>query len=256
MANPLHFLPQTFTALSATSEASGYPASNLTLALHPRRPHRTTGVVAQTVILDCGAAVVLKAAFLNNANFPTCAIAVSSSSTFASDVTTLGTFTLSLDDRVNRRKLWADCSSNALSKRYVRLSYSGTPDAGATYYELGVVALGVTVVTWLDSPAWPVAFVRGQASTRLPFLSGGEDVGEDGVPFLESLTFASRVWRQTSGVRAQLFAILDYGLAAPWVIYENRGDATKAYCVRRVGDMPVEEQLVTFSAALTVREAI
>jgi hypothetical protein len=244
-----------YIVTSVTSQAADYPAENLRTLLYPLRTWRSTALGTQDIILDLGAPVILTAYMLGTANFPLVTVAISSSPTFASDVTTrFNAVSVPSDARVGRRKVYLDDAGNGLAKQYVRIRPSGTPDGGATYYELGVIALPDPVVQMTEGP-YPYRYTRKQAASRVAFRDGGEDVAERGRVHLE-MVLAAEDWRQSAAVQGELSTLLDAGMVGPILLYENQGDASKVYVCRRVEPASFSEQLTSMALSIPLREAI
>ena len=238
---------------TAISEVAGRPATNLGLYAYPFRTWRSTAATSgHYVTLDLASKVAIGAVFLNNCNFSTVNVGLADDT--AGPWTTTG-YTVALDKRVNRRKMWVPVGA---SWRYVRITPTALA-AEATYvtgWELGTCGILDPIVTLADNPAWPFRYMRRQATTRIGYISGGEDVTEDGMPYLE-FTLGNPLWRKLgSTIQSQLFDLINLGPAAPIVLYENAGDTSRCYLVRRVEDVQFEELTTSFAAEIPFREAI
>lgn len=250
-------IPLVFTGVTYSgTPVTDHPVANVNDVQHPLRTWRGAG---GSIIGDLGAAKVIKAGYLNKANFPNVTWEVSSSATFASDVTALASgATVPKDNRVgDRRHAWEDFASNALSKQYVRITPSGSTDDGGPD-ELGAFAVMDVVTTLSDGLAPPLIWTPRQAKTVTDFPSGGQEVNVDGDIYLE-WSFKNSIWvrRSADTILAELLSVLNAGAAATPIWYENRGsDKQHAYLVRRTDDTTFSEFFNTFDAAFTWRELI
>jgi hypothetical protein len=244
-----------YTPTAASTPATGFDLSFLKLYERPFLPTRTPDVTAEWWQMDFGSAKALKALYVNNLNFPQITVEVSSDNTFGSDVTALLTAgAVAQDDRVkNRRHGWLDFPSNALSKRYARVTPVGTPDAGASYYQLGALAGFDTVGTFDDDPATGYNWTPREPRTVDRFKSGVQ-VNRDGDTYLE-ITFGSEVYRQfSSTIKAQLLALRNAGT---FVLWENRGFMQHAYLLIVPDDDPrFTEHVSRFETEFRCEEAV
>src|SRR5262249_28749434 len=154
-----------------------------------------------------------KALFVNQANFPTIDVAIDQTALFSSATTLSAAASLPVDTRVDRRKAWFDYPTNTEAARFLRITPSGTPDNGATYYELGVaVCMEPPFTPPNDRPVWPYRYTRHQPATRVASPSGAEDVAAHGEPHLE-FTLQNPAYLRGAGLTTQdtLFSVVDAG---------------------------------------------
>ena len=245
------FLPFTVSLPAGGTEQAASPASNLMLYQYPHRTWRSTTLGAERVVLDLGAALVIKAVLQIHTNYTSSTIRIADNAAITTNVVNLGAATILRDRRVNHYQEWRDLESNALSRRYVEV-IPGSVLAGETYYELGSIAVFSAVTTMAQNPGFP-RWVREEPTTRLPFEGGGEDVNRNGPGFLV-YDFGQATWKTLNGARATLQDILDVGTAGYFALWENAGDASQAYVFRRLGAMPFTESFAMFEMSTTVWE--
>lgn len=234
------------------TEAANYPVTNLRLLLHPERAWRTTTTGAQAAILDLGSDAIPKAYLLQDCNFPTVSIGLSSSATFASDVNPrFTTVAVPFLDKVRRRRAWLHDPTNTLSKRYVRVTALGSADDGAAFYQLGVVAI-VTDFLDLGIGAKAITTRRTQAIGHVPFRDGGEDIRAHGPSALE-VTIERDEW--ITAEQETLWTIYNAGLARPVAVFENGNDPSRFYLGRRSGAVDYSGQLNVAHLPLVLQEA-
>src|SRR5262249_51485330 len=158
-------------------------------------------------------------------NFPTITVDIDQTVLFSSATTLSAAVSLPTDTRVDRRKAWLDYPTNTEAAQFLRIMPTGTPDDGASYYELGVAACLESPVTMPnDHPVWPYRYTRHQAVNRVGYPSGAEDVSEHGVPYLE-FTLQNPAYLRGPGLTTQdtLFSIVDAGQGGPVIFWENLG---------------------------------
>lgn len=231
------------------------PVTNVELYQYQLRTFRsaTTGTADSRVIGDFTTAKTVRHFGLYNANFTNVQVEVADNTGFSTNYFNHGTFTLNKSRPTGRYQLW-QAISGPLNRRYVRFTPSA-PVSGATFYEIGALGMFDGITELIESPGWPKQYTVRQAQTRTAYVSGGEDVTEDGVRYVE-MTFHKETWRRQSGVQAQLFDILDAGMSAPIFIHENLGDSSATWITRRTTDVEFQERYVVFNAEITFRECI
>lgn len=190
------FLPYTVTA---TSEATGHPATALTRLGTPFRTWRSTGVGAsQDLVCDLGVAQPLSGVFLEHANVSAAALAASLDGV---SWTSLGTVAIGRDRRIGRRHTYAALTT--FSHRYLKVTLAPADrDSGATYLELGTLALCYPT-TVLQGVRRPLRWIRREALEELALAGGGVEVIGAGQPYLEAtLSMLERTGTVTGGAAA------------------------------------------------------
>lgn len=148
------------TSASATTEASGYPASNAGLE-SIRRPWRSTSLIETTVVLNIASATAA-AVLLTDVNFASATIKN------AADAT-LGTLTSAADKLTGRRRglLVAAIAATTAIKVVIP---AGTPTDGAAFWKIGAAYIFATGVTLPRDPenGCSLESIFPKLSTELP----------------------------------------------------------------------------------------
>lgn len=155
----LHSSPLTPTTASATSAATGYPATNV---LNPRigKPWRSTATTQQQVEIDLGADKTVAALWMQSCNAATATI---EKKTAGGSYTSVGTMTIQAEPTGRRKGLIAAAGTF----RYLRITIAnGTPVDGAAYWEIGAVHVFAASATLARAPEWGV-----QVATAFPQVS-------------------------------------------------------------------------------------
>lgn len=237
---------------TGSTDAALHPVTNLSLLLHPLRTWRSATTGAQAVILDLQSVDTVKAVLLVDCNFPYVSMGVSDDRTFT---TFQGRFTAAAVptlELVNRRRVWLHDPNNPYGRRYVRITAMGTPDNGAGYFEIGIVAV---VTSWVDMGIGveAVASNRFQSIGRLDYRDRGADVRSHGRPGLEVGFERSEGW--TPSELAKLWPVIDVGRGRPLAVWDNRDGAEKFYLGRRTSAPEFSERLTLGTMPLVLREA-
>ena len=243
----------TFTAW-ATASAVDHPPSNLALQTAPYRTWRSRSLASgqERIVIQLALPLGIATVYLTNANFAAVSIytSIDGGWTWVSQAASQA---VTRDPRTGRRQAWIAFSAVS-NVTHVRLDCA-TPDAGATYFELGSVSVSTSAVPFSDNPQWPVRCIVHRAATRLDYLTGGGEVHEDGRAYVE-LTMGSGVFDRRTTIVTELFKVIDFTRATPFVLYENRGNTAQAYFLRRVDDAEITERVGVASTSLTFVECI
>ncbi len=123
----LFYDKRTITSSSATTEASGYPASNAALE-SITRPWRSTTLVEHTYTQNMASATAA-AVIITDGNFASCTVKNAANAT-------LGTITTNVDKLTGRRRgiLVATIAATTAIKLVIP---AGTPTDGAAYFKVG-----------------------------------------------------------------------------------------------------------------------
>lgn len=156
MSAKLRHTAYPIAAVTATSAATGYPASNITVP-SCGRPWRSTSTAAQNLDLDLGTSRSQVYLCVQGVNCASVTVQYGNASYTAS---TLGALTAS-KDRHGRRKFSVSIIGPL---RYIRLAFSASaPDDSAAFYEAGAVFVFGESLTL---PADPL--LGSEASAALP----------------------------------------------------------------------------------------
>lgn len=143
----LHRSLITPAAITATSAAAAYPASNLALTA-VRRSWRSTSAAQQQITLDLGAVKGVASVWVQGANCSALSVEQSANGSAWSAV---GVLTCYEDRGQSRRRGYLAVGP---ATRYLRLTIAaGVPLDGATFWELGTVYLFGIAETAI-SPLW------------------------------------------------------------------------------------------------------
>lgn len=166
---PLNESDSRVSAVSASTEAAGFPASSL-LYLAPTRSWKSTVTTASWVKFYYGVvAVSWRYLFINRFNFADFTVDISSDNV---NWVTVATITGCVKDEIydeNYIHRWIDLG--VVSYKYLRISIpSQTPLFEATYFKIGNVIVGTAVEIYNPKPGYNVEIVPTEAYTK--FKSG------------------------------------------------------------------------------------
>jgi hypothetical protein len=221
--------------VTARSADANYPVSNVTnlwkLGRHYRAADATTNNWLVKFDAGVGNTYALIGIFIDDCNFSQVRIDYSSND---SDWTTIGTYTINADDRVDdRRKICASFSTKTY--RYFRLFIpTGTTITDSlSVWKIGRVALckSANTITLSSNIRYPYSYSVEKAHADLNLPNGGMN--------RVSLTSFKRFSCEISfGVRTQtnngeVFDIANLDNSQPILVYENRGYSQHGYlCLR------------------------
>jgi len=238
------------STITGSEEATNHAAANAGIFPKPWRTARSTTTTSPwTVTWNFGAAVTPPGFYLNNANFGLFKAQVSVNGTTWVDLYSGGVpQSFGVDDRVQpRRKQWFPASGftgTVWNHQYFRL-LAQTLDSGATYFELGAVAFPQALVNMTRN--WgPPEFTPKEPITRLNYPGGGGEGNVEGRNYLAfDLTFGPNF----KDALPQLHVLRTIGQDLPFLMYENRGDPTHVYVLKRVAEVKFTETFATLQAA-------
>jgi len=230
------------TTITASEEATGHPATNVGVFTKFRRTARsTTTTDPWIVVCDFGATTTIAGIFLNNSNFQFALVATSPNGTTWTEV---GTFSNLIDDRVQpRRKIWIP-NSGWTASRYYRIRAT-TLLAGETYFELGTMAFP-SPISGMTRNFAPPRWTPREPITWLDYAGGGNEINVEGPDLMSyDLQFGPSV----PAAMTQQMQLRGVGQGLPFFYFENRGDMTKAYILKRRGEVTVQEQVGVLQVA-------
>lgn len=238
---------------TATNAAATHPVGNVALATKWRRTVRSTSAGAWALTLDFGAATLLDGLFLHHCNFSQVMLSASNDGGSWTDLYAAATDVLT-DDRCSppaRRKVWLPASGwlANFNHRYLRLTPSAV-DAGATFWEIGAVACPI-VESMTRNWGIPFLWTPSEAVTRLAYAGGGSEVNVEG-PTVLRFTLQGGPW--AADALPQLRRLRALGQDGAVFLYENRGNASHAYLLKRTADTAFAERGVTFDAGWEFEE--
>lgn len=219
-------------SITADSEDSTYPASNLILYGNTKRHWRSQVATEVKIVFDYTSAKTLLAVALFDCNFTSVYIEGS-----ADDITYSFSqvFTISKDERTQRYDLYATLS--AFNYRYMRIRIPAqTPVDSATYFRIGTVVSLDILLTLTANPSYPYAYTTDERVTVNQFKSGGREVVNRG----DLLWKGSFQWPALEVANEpELWTLNGLKKDAKLIFYENNSDTSKAYICRRISPVKV-----------------
>jgi hypothetical protein len=223
--------------ITASSQDTAYPATNLTSPERPFLPAKTTATGEQWWVIDFGGAVTIGQLHLVRANFT--GVTVQGNGT---DVWTAPAFSTGLTVQRNRftgRYQWAGVLAG-FTYRYMRILVpSQTPADGAAAYLLGGVWAGASARLPKDV-LWDVAYEVVEPRKDLQPSDGGwRQRLVEGDPLLRlTVNRLAKTVRKAPGLADGLAAWLDVDRqareAGPFALFLNAGDDSQGYVVQTV----------------------
>lgn len=224
--------------VSVSSQDSNYPKKNMLNLANLRRHYRTATVTAwKDIIIDFGSARVVRGVMLNDVNFMTATIQGTNTS-FISPEFSLPV-TISIDERVNRRKIFTTLSG--FIYRYLRVAIPfQTPTDGASYFRVGTLVCAGSVLEFASNPSYPYQYSAPYPEPKaVRFPTGGIEQVDMGSYKVWKGAFSFQTAVKTTETDMWTLAALkptDYLIFA-----ENRGDSSKAYLCKQSSMMEIEE---------------
>lgn len=228
--------------ITARSEAANNPTSNLLDYWYLKKDFRSTDAAVGNylILMDFGAARSLNGVFFNDVNFDRVSLQGATGST-APDSTTWDSpdydteFTVSLDTRVGRRKVY--CNTTGFNYRYLRvyLSSDAVISGDLSVWAIGNLALlesGSTKTIKLSenisygyqyNAEKPIQDNAKKGGSKERIEQGTNRIWHGEIPFgLRSSTDETQLWKVNA---------LD--ISEPLIFYENEGNTQYAYlCLR------------------------
>ncbi len=216
----------------ASSQDSGYPASNLYDYAHLRRQWRSLVATEVTIVMNFAAAKAVLAVFLDDVNFANCYIAGNASDAWGSPSFPEVEFAISNDIRVNRHKVMAVLTG--FNYQYMRIRIPAqTPADGLSVFRIGRLACMDTVLELTQNPYYPYPHEAGYPEPVVnSFLSGGEEVIEQGDYKIFQCSFDFRNYDIAN--ESDLWTIDAITPGSYLVLHENLGDTERAYLCRKL----------------------
>lgn len=250
---------------SATQEAAGFPATNLTDVRHPLRPWKATADNVQVdVTLDFGWGNIVSVlasdpgVFINPLNFTSARLQ-------GNNVTTNWTtppwdqpITIGQDQWNGRHKgLWrlADLNAAAFTYRYLNIRIPPQASLDAAPYRIGGIAVG-QIKEWTTNPPYGIDRTRVDLMRENRMADGGAERAKLGEPHV-MLAYPRKL--ASAAALSEQLDVLGLGLDQPFVLWDaSLGNGSQnAYLVYRAELMPVQHQSFTFhTGTLTLKEVI
>lgn len=220
--------------ITSISETAGFDDDFVEDYGHLKRRFRATGVPKSDtdflLVFDFGSAQSVVAVVLNDVNFDTARVRLHTADLGnnwgAADVDS-GDLTVSLDEQVNRYKIYVPIIGN---KRWMVVHVPAAASAVGPYqarWEVGSV-VALDSITTLTKNTY--SRTSEQEFKELPLPSGG----------FERVSLGEIGWKGTLGFDVRkasdedvLWALNNYTIADPLILYENNNDTSKVHlCVR------------------------
>ena len=222
------------TSVTATQEATNFPAARLYDMSHPYRPWRSTNTTtAQVLVFDLGSAMAVKGIYIFRANFNHLELRRSANGTTFTSLNTAG-YTLDFDLLDGYRKLFQEVDFN---NRYwsIRIP-ANTPTDGDDFFQLGMaVALG-SINELEINPEVPVTIEADEEEVGRR-IGAIIDVAELGP------TYLIMRWRNSRIPTANLHSwqnVKNLGKTVPFVAWHNTGNKAEAYLLQRDGPADIQ----------------
>lgn len=237
----------TDTTVVYSTQAAGYPATNVYDYAHPYRAWRATGVgTGEYVGYDLGSATQVYGFYLDRCNGTQVIVEWSDASNFSS-VTDSHTLSPTTCPITGRTKAFAYSATKATggtlatdpNRRYVRVrNVSGSVTDGSSAFSVGSFVLFTDLDEWTHSSGWPYrkVFLRNVLSNA-EGLAGGRDPVTIGNP-RAAITLPQSMMQ--TGMESQLLTVAQYGEGTILFFYRNYNtDLSEAYLARIVGGFSV-----------------
>jgi hypothetical protein len=225
------------TITSRTEDAS-YPDDNIEDYWHLGRRFRADDLITNNWLLRCdfGAATVVEAVVLNFVNFEDVIIQGDDTGTFATPDYTSATISISLDERVNRHKIYIPLTG--FNWRHLEVfipnGTAATGDFYQTKWQVGSVVALHSVTEFTRNMSWGYTRKSQRAFRELLFLHGGFEVVNLGEysQWVGKASFGSR----EMGDEDDLWELNRITSGSPMIFYENDGDDSKTYLCAKTTD--------------------
>lgn len=242
-----NFVP--FTPTASTS-ASGYPATNLSVYGHTKRHWRSTVTTETTIVFNYAAAKSIVGIVLSDVNFTACYIQACATDSWPGTYrlpAVSGNLTVSKDERTQRYNIFIPATFNLQYSRLVITSQ--TPTDGAAYFRIGTAVHLNTVLTLTANPFLPYEYSADEKTVTNEFESGGYEVVNLGDLIWEG-AFSWTYLNATN--EGEIWTINGLKKDANLIFYENISDTSKVYLCRRRSVIEVSELSVDVRRIPTV----
>lgn len=237
----------TDTTVLYSTQAAGYPATNVYDYAHPYRAWRATGLgTGEYVGYDLGGATQVYGFFLDRCNGTTVTVEWSAASNFGA-ITESCEVTPTTCPITGRTKAFAYSATKATggtltgdpNRRYVRVrNTSGSVTDGTSAFSVGSFVLFTDLDEWTHSSGWPYRkeYIRAVLSNA-EGLAGGRDPVIVGNPHARIMLPQSGM---QSTMESQLLSVAQYGEGTILFFFRNyNSDLSEAYLARIVGGFSV-----------------
>ena len=239
LANKMQFalnpLAWTWVDEVADNINANYPGSNAYVFHRPRLVMRTTNTSSSYLLIDFGSAKTIPVISIEGHNFASLQINGGNTTSASTSIRTITSSLTAVDYEDGRRKCWI-VLSGFTSMRYMKLTPSSV-DAGASYFELGIVAAYDSSNVWTFTRGPTVPYQKGFAVSGQgnEYPLGGFVRGSYGIPYAE-ISLNGRFELADSASLTDWSTLARYSQSKGLSFFENKGDLTKVYhCFRQPG---------------------
>ena len=227
--------------LSATSEASSFPKSNIVDRTSPQRAWRSTGVGSDhRVVIDLGATQTDITAYLDYVNFASFKYEESANGTSGwADIGSLRTIEQDPMHGIHRR---VD-DITLTSKRYLGIYIPAqSPVDGADHFRIGTFCVPVSIVE-LDAETWceyPLEYTVPDSNVVVnQFPTGRSERIKLGVmpPMVISFALKTEALTNIRGTQVKEIADMLRDTTATLFLDFNLGESWQAYLVKKAGEL-------------------
>jgi len=220
--------------ITSRTEVAEYPDDNVEDYWHLRRRFRADDVTKDDWLLkfDFGAATVVEGVVLNAINFDKVVIEGNAADAWGGPAYTSATFDVTLDERVNRHKIYIPITGFNL--QWMRIFIDNTTAATGDYqtkWEVGSVIVLGSATELTKNMAWGYKRKAEKPYEDVSLPHGGTErvnLG-DSYQWLGSAIFGKRT--ETNESELWAFNLID--LSDPMIFYENDNVDNKVYlCLR------------------------
>lgn len=250
MGNLVVILPsdrRSYTA-SASATATGYPAANIKRIDHLGLPWRGTDTIGD-VRADTGASQSI-AGIVVWVGANTGYAQVYTSTNGSSWTSRTSSLTISANPWSGRRGVIATFSP--VTARHVKVELTALNDPGAPVEVGGLAILGGT--TTLDQNFGDLGVRVVVPATVTPYLGGGGEGNDEGGPLVQ-YRFGKEHWHRAQGnTLATLQALARVPANETVILYENNGNTSEVYALRRVDAGECNVRFKSVSVAMAFEE--
>lgn len=223
--------------ITSRTEDSNYPDGNVEDYWHLGRRFRADDVIDNNWLLrvNFGTATIVEGLILNFVNFDEVIVQGDGSGTFATPVFTSATYSISLDERVNRHKIFIPLSGfeNINLEIFLPNGTSATGDY-QTKWQVGSVIALHSYTEFSRNMSWGYERKSQRASHELNFPHGGFEIVNLG-------DYQQWIGRAVFGERKEsdesdLWTLNRIAPGSPMIFYENDDDDSKVYLCTKMSD--------------------
>lgn len=214
---------------------ASYPGSNAFLFHRPRFVTRWSSTGSSYLLIDFGSNKTIPLITIEGHNFASLQVNGGTTTAASTSIRTLTSVLSAVDEEDGRRKYWITLTGFT-AMRYMKLTPS-SPDAGASYYELGLVAAydSSNVWTFTRGPTVPYGKQFRMEGQETEYPLGGFVRGAYGIQYAE-IDLQGKFMLDDSASKTDWTTLASYSPSKGLAFFENKGTLTKVYhCFRQPG---------------------